>query len=526
MKKEILIALICVGLILISPLTLGYNIKSNIINIKLSSDKSPVIQWDKRYGGEGVTDQCHSVRQTSDKGYILCGWSAYYSPFGWYDGWLVKTDENGKMIWNESYGIPNPNGLDEAWSVEQTTDGGYIFCGGNADDAAWLVKIDCNGSIEWDKPYDIGGSFYSVKQAPDGGYVAGGFNESAKPILMKTYANGTEQWRSEWVFGPHHHTVTSIGVTSVNGFILTGYVVPFGGDDRIIFLIKTDSNGVEEFNKTFERDGYTIQSESVRQTSDGGYILVGSKISENTPPSVLLIKTDGEGNETWNRTYHCSFSDKWFGEDVQQTNDDGFIIIAREDDIYAASWLIKTDSDGDVEWDLIIGGFEYKRVKLVSFQQTSDGGFILAGDGREINSTLDDYYLMKINMIDDSPPDKPEFDGPSSGKIYAKYTFTASTTDPDGDDIYYIFDWSDDSNSGWFGPYKSGEEISASHRWTKFELWDGLIRVRAKDSHNVMSEWSEPIHFTVPRNRITDNFFLLRLLERIPVLERLLNQIR
>jgi len=185
--------------------------------------------------------------------------------------------------------------------------------------------------------------------------------------------------------------------------------------------------------------------------------------------------------------------------------------------------LIKTDANGIVEWDTIIGGFEYNFIKFKSVHQTTDGGYILGGDAEEINSYALDYYLMKIDIIDDTPPDKPELDGPSYGKIYAKHTFTASTTDPDGDDVYYIFDWSDDSDSEWLGPYHSGERITASHRWTTFELGDSLIRVRAKDIHGVMSEWSDPIEFTVPRNRITNNMRLLRLLERIPTLEKLLN---
>ena len=520
MKKEILIATTCAILILISPLTFGYNIKTEIIKFESFSGKSPVIQWNIRFGGKHAVDECKSVRQTSDNGYILCGWSNYYNPYGWYDGWLVKTDTNSEMIWNESYGTPDSNGLDDIQSIEQTIDRGYIFCGSHGSNGAWLCKIDCNGSIEWDKSYDIGGGFVSVKQAPDGGYVAGGHSEFGKPILMKTYSNGTEQWRSEWAFGKNLHRIKSIDVTSDNGFILTGGYTPSGSDYFSIFLIKTDSNGIEEFNKTFDRVGYYQQTESVRQTSDGGYILAGSIHLEGTPSLVFLIKTDSDGNEIWNRTYHSYFSDKWLGEELQLTDDGGFIIIATEDDFYPCSKLIKTDAYGEIEWDLIIGGFEYNDVKLVSVQQTTDGGYILGGGADEINSPYLDYYLMKIDIIDDNPPDKPELDGPSSGRIYAEHTFTASTTDPDGDDVYYIFDWSDNSNSDWLGPYKSGEEITVSHRWTTFEIWDGLIRVRTKDVHNVMSEWSDPIEFTVPRNRITNNFLLLRLLERIQILKR------
>jgi hypothetical protein len=499
----------------IGPVVIGYNVKSDVIIHESSSGKSPAIRWEKRFGGDRAVDEGKSVRQTSDNGYILCGRSNYYNPFGWYDAWLVKTDGNGEMIWEESYGIPDPDGLDSALSVEQTTDGGYIFSGVDADFVGWLCKLDSNGGIEWSEKYPGAERLFSVQQAPDGGYITAGDH----PILIKTYPNGTEQWRRTWSF-PGFSPATDVDVTDDNGFIITGY---FSEDYRAVFLIKVDSNGVEEFKKTFAWEDYNIRAESVEQTSDGGYIILGIAFSGTTLSPLVLIKTDSEGNEIWNRTYYNSFADKLKGREVQQTSDGGYIIIARESDYYVCSWLIKTDVNGNIEWDTILGGFEYNDVGLVSVHQTTDGGFILGGAADEIGSSYLDYYIMKIDMIDDTPPDKPELDGPSSGRIYVKHTFTASTTDPDGDDVYYIFDWSDGSNSGWLGPYKSGEEITASHRWTTFELLDGLIRVRAKDIHNVMSEWSYPIEFTVPRNRITNNLWLLRLLEKIPTLEKLLN---
>jgi len=497
----------------IGPVVIGYNVKSDVIINESSSGKSPAIKWEKRFGGEHANEDCYSVRQTSDKGYILCGMSAYYNPFRWIDAWLVKTDENGEMIWEESYGIPDPNGLDVAFSIEQTTDGGYIFSGFNAEQAGWLCKINNIGGVEWSKTFYYADRLFSVQQAPDGGYITAG----DYTILIKAFPNGTEQWWKKLSISGHS-TAIDVDVTEDNGFIITGF---FSQEDyQAVFLIKVDSNGVEEFQKTFVWEGYHFRADSVEQTSDSGYAIVGSVYSILTP--VVLIKTDSEGNEMWNRTYHNSFSDYWFAEEFQQTDDGGYIIIARErSDNHPCSWLIKTDANGNVEWDTIIGGFEWNDLMLKSVHQTTDGGYILGGDAEEINWTLDDYYLMKIDIIDDTPPEKPEFYGPSYGKIYVKHTFTASTTDPDGDNVYYIFDWGDNSNSGWLGPYHSGEEITASHRWTT--TGTGLLKVRAKDIHGVMSEWSDPIEFTVPRNRITNNLWLLRVLERIPILERLLN---
>jgi hypothetical protein len=294
----------------VSPLVIGYNVNSNIIIIESSSGKSPVIRWEKRFGGEQAIDECESVRQTSDNGYILCGWSSYYNPFGWYDAWLVKTDENGEMIWEESYGIYDPNGLDIAYSVEQTTDGGYIFSGHNAEGGGWLCKIDNIGGVEWSKTFYDAFRLFSVQQAPDGGYITAG-DQGPAPLLIKTYPNGTEQWRRTWSI-PGGSIATDVDVTDDNGFIITGF---FNTDDyRAVFLIKVDSDGVEEFKKTFIWKDYNFRAESVEHTSDGGYALVGTAYSIITP--VVLIKTDSEGNEMWNRTYYNSFSDDWRGEEL------------------------------------------------------------------------------------------------------------------------------------------------------------------------------------------------------------------
>ncbi|HEC77215.1 MAG TPA: PKD domain-containing protein [Thermoplasmatales archaeon] len=90
-------------------------------------------------------------------------------------------------------------------------------------------------------------------------------------------------------------------------------------------------------------------------------------------------------------------------------------------------------------------------------------------------------------------PDKPE--GTTSGKKGIEYSFTTSATDPDGDDIYYLFDWGDGSVTDWLGPYKSGEKVNASHSWDKRGTYE--IKVKAKDEYGSQSEWSEPLEIKI-----------------------------
>ena len=114
--------------------------------------------------------------------------------------------------------------------------------------------------------------------------------------------------------------------------------------------------------------------------------------------------------------------------------------------------------------------------------------------------------------------------GEISGKINKEYTYTTSTTDPDSDDLFYLFDWGDGSYSEWVGSYMSGEEASSSHKWTEQGSYD--LRVKAKDIHGVQSEWSDPTSVSMPRPKTVFPTLILRLFERFQILERLINLLK
>jgi len=120
-------------------------------------------------------------------------------------------------------------------------------------------------------------------------------------------------------------------------------------------------------------------------------------------------------------------------------------------------------------------------------------------------------------------PSKPSTpDGPNSGIQNTSYTYTCSGADPDTHHLYYLFDWGDDSNSGWIGPYNSGEVCEASHSWT--EKGNYNIIVKTKDIYDYESEWSNPLTLSMPKNKATTTH-IMRFKQNNPYIFRILQQL-
>jgi len=344
--------------------------------------------------GEVIYDRGSSVQQTTDGGYIITGYTQS-------DVWLIKTDSNGDEVWNQTFG----GGSDDfGFSVQQTTDGGYIITGttysfGNGGGDVWLIKTDSQGQEEWIQTF--GGSNddwgWSVQQTTDGGYIITGStysfgNGAADVWLIKTDSNGNEEWNQSFG-GSDEDEGIGVQQTTDGGYILTGYT------QSDVWLIKTDSQGNEEWNQTFGEIGgsNTDTGNSVQQTTDGGFIIAGWTHSfGNGWGDVWLIKTDSNGNEEWNKTFGGSGSD--YGFSVQQTTDGGYIITGYTEsfgngdyDVY----LIKTDSQGNEEWSKTFGGGDYDRGSSV--QQTTDGGYIITGGTESFGNGSSDVWLIKTD---------------------------------------------------------------------------------------------------------------------------------
>jgi hypothetical protein len=316
-------------------------------------------------------------------------------------------------IWTQTYGDTTSGN-----AVQQTADGHYILTGTSQDGwpsgygNVWLALVDTAGTPMWTREYDGGyaqAGGISVLQTIDGGYLiyayAGPLDvyPGGEILLIKVDDSGDLIWTRN--FGGFASAFSnSIQQTSDGGFILIGSITPPDGGYCDIWLLKLDAVGDSIWTKTYGQGGSSRDlGYSVQQTLDDGYVITGS-LGED----VWLLKTDSLGDTTWTRTYVRGGLDR--GRSVQQTSDGGYIILGSSLTDSSSSfdlWLLKVDTTGDTAWTRIIEGVDtggpfegaVSCCGGTSVQQTSDGGYILTGTTSSYGAENEDLLMAKIDAL-------------------------------------------------------------------------------------------------------------------------------
>ncbi len=320
----------------------------------------------------------NSIQQTSDDGYIATGTTGPHN--GPHSLWLVKIDSTGGQEWEKTFSR-SIDDFSEGRSVWPTNDRGYVIVGySESPDIggdAWLIKTDSEGTIQWDRVFNASHYDYLEfgQQTNDGGYIMIGRtypsgDDNRDALLVKTDFEGTVEWSTTFG-GQACDSGKSVQQTLDGGYIIGGVTESYGAGSDDIWLIKTDSEGNILWDRTFGGQEWEACN-SVQQTSDGGYTILGDTYSlETHDVDAWLIKTDSEGNRLWDKTFGVEDSSA-HGSSIQQTSDGGSIVLCSSHE--ANVWLIKTDLNGKKEWER---GFDSGSVSNITI--TSDGGYVMSG---------------------------------------------------------------------------------------------------------------------------------------------------
>jgi len=313
----------------INEKNVGKESKTNLLNSS----------WYETFGGDG-NDGFYAVLQAHDGGCIAAGFTTSYGE-GSYDAWLVKTNSDGTKEWEKTFGGTG----DDRFSFMQLIPDGYIIVGQNDNDV-WLVKTDENGDIIWDRTF--GGS------------------------------------KSDKAWG--------ICQTDDDGFMISGQTESFTSYDTYrMWLIKTDENGIEQWNNTYGREDYFSEGKKVCQTDDGGYLLIGSTWMLDEWGHILFVKTDVYGNVDWEKKLELDLSS--ISVSLEETSDGNFIITGATGELFKGcmALLIEIDADGNILMEKQYGS----KLFLDSFWYaipTDDGGYIGTG------SRLGIFPFLNINL--------------------------------------------------------------------------------------------------------------------------------
>ncbi|MDR2351801.1 MAG: T9SS C-terminal target domain-containing protein [Deltaproteobacteria bacterium] len=409
-----------------------------------AENSAPRIEWQKLFGGS-ESDSALSIQQTSDGGYIIAGYSDsndgdVTGNHGKDDYWIVKLDSMGTLKCQKSFGGSE---IDQAYSIHQTSDGGYIIAGysssydgdvtGNhAYEDYWIVKLNSLGTLQWQKSLGGNGTdrAYSIQQTSDGGYIIAGISNSNNGDvtgdhmkgdywIVKLDSLGTLQWQKSFG-GSRRDFAYCIQQTSDGGYIIAGESWSNDGDvtgnhgKGDYWIVKLDSLGILQWQKSFGGSNQDFPY-SIQQTSDGGYIVAGESWSNDgdvtgnhRQQNYWIVKLDSLGILQWQKSLGGSDSEQ--ANSIQQTSDGGYIIAGHSEsndgDVTGNHgkndyWIVKLNSQGTLQWQKSFGGSGSD--SATSIQQTSDGGYIIAGSSYSNDGDVkgnpgkyNDYWIVKL----------------------------------------------------------------------------------------------------------------------------------
>ena len=431
--------------------------------------------WENNIGGER-TDVGLSVDQADDSGYVITGYTSL--PGSDTQVYLVKTDPFGNKVWENNFGGAN---FEEGRSVKHTSDEGYIVagtCNNGFGYLVYLVKTDSSGNKVWEKtfgPYEG----RDVQQTSDSGYVVVGSTSTSE--------NGSQVYLIK-LKSNYPSNIPAIPSGQTSGILGASYTYSTSA---------TDPDG-DQISYTFDwGDG----TKSTTGILDSGSIANASHIWNHAGIYEVKAKaTDSKGLDSeWSNAINVSIADlpyisgtKFNDTNSNATRDPGeaglpgwTIRLTRPD---GTTVNATTDASGSYKFEnLTSGTYRVSEIRRSNWTQTYPawlGDHIInVTDGSVTGVDFGNNYLPVPDI-----PFPPS--GPASGIPGAEYSYSTSSTDPNGEQISYTFDWGDGSNST-TGLFDSGAVASATHIWNSSGVYQ--VRAMATNSKGASSGWSDPL---------------------------------
>jgi outer membrane protein assembly factor BamB len=375
--------------------------------------------WAMTYGGK-QWDNAESVHETSDGGFIVAG-STVVNPHPERpstDYWILKLDDQGSPVWQKAYNGPSeddgyPYGLDRLTSFQKTSDNGYIAAGytkGPEDFDMWILKLDDTGDILWQKTYSgvASDGASSIRETSDGGFIVAGqtqvaiedYPEEFQDVawVLKLDKDGEIVWQKAYQKAFSEFKPNSINETPDGGFIVVGDSQYYDGFSHF-WVLKLDGDGNIIWQNEYDGDRKDSAS-SAKVTSDGGVLVSGVSEWYGTYTRAWLFKLDSKGEILWNKFYYGGNSE--YGthvfHDFQETSDGNIIIagyITHEWVEYG--WILRLNSEGAILWQKKIA--DHLGINSIkSIKETQDGGFIAAGTTQtDPQDQGADYIVVKLD---------------------------------------------------------------------------------------------------------------------------------
>lgn len=371
----------------------------------------------RTYGGNNI-EQAYSIAQRGNNQFVMAG-STRSTGAGGDDAWLFSTDSTGAYQWSQTYG---GSGNDDFIFVIPTSDGGFAACGetfssSNNNGDAWIVKTDASGTVQWSKVF--GGSLYddaySMEQTSDGGYIVCGLTENTTAFnydafLLKLDSAGNAQWSKVYGSSTIDHAV-SVRSTTDGGYIFSGKSMATSPGLSDAWIVKTDASGDTSWCRLIGGNGWD-EGMSIRETANGYIVCGGSNSFGASDYDFLLFTMDANGNVQWAKTYGGSHVEAsycivpagtgWIFTGYTETFGPGHSqrlagpstppVVQGTDS--ANAFVVRTDANGDTLWCRAYGGT--RKEESFHISENPNGGYIIGGYTGSFGVDSTDAYMIHI----------------------------------------------------------------------------------------------------------------------------------